>query len=586
MCGINGVWHSKQKINKTHFILSRDRLQHRGPDDAGLWFNEDENIGFGHRRLAFMDLSESGRQPMQTSDGSVIVTVNGEIYNYPELKNELEGKGYHFFSRSDSEVLLYAWQEWHTGMLKKLNGMFAFALYDKSRNEMLLARDRFGIKPLYYHRDAYNLIFASEIKAIINYAPELKTIRSESMADYFSYRYIPSPHSIYESIKKLEPASFLLIGENTDITEKYWTPPENTIRLPQPEITEKIHELLSRSVRMHTQSDVPVGAFLSGGYDSSAIVSLLHDNKIDANTYSIGFSNWENSEDRFAKLVAETFDMPHYSKIADRNHLEMLENLMQHYDEPIADISILPTWLVSQLASEQNKAVLSGEGADELFGGYTWHYENLLAQKQEAHIWRKNPSVSPFSVESYSRAMAMGHLRKPGLEQLFTGDFRNSIPEDSDWFYRQHASGKANANRFRRMDLRCFMGELVLTKVDRASMAHSLEVRVPFLENELADFMLRLSPKQIYKSGVQKFQLYQIIKNKLPREILERKKQGFVGPDRYYRSAEWYRGIISESKLVHDGIINQSELNHYLQNHMYWKLWKFAVLENWYKTWM
>ncbi|MFW5768042.1 MAG: asparagine synthase (glutamine-hydrolyzing), partial [Bacteroidota bacterium] len=373
MCGINGVWHSKQKINKTHFILSRDSMRHRGPDDAGLWFNEDESIGFGHRRLAFMDLSESGRQPMQTSDGSVIVTVNGEIYNYPELKSKLEGKGYRFFSRSDSEVLLYAWQEWHTGMLEKLNGMFAFALYDLKRNELLLARDRFGIKPLYYHRDADNLIFASEIKAIIKYAPELKTIRPESIADYFSYRYIPSPHSMYESIKKLEPASFLLIGNNAEITKKYWTPPENTIHLPQSVITEKIHELLNRSVRMHTQSDVPVGAFLSGGYDSSAIVSLLYDNKINANTYSIGFSNWKKSEDQYAKRVAEAFDMPHFSKIADRNHLEMLDKLMEHYDEPIADISILPTWLVSELASERNKAVLSGEGADELFGGYTWH---------------------------------------------------------------------------------------------------------------------------------------------------------------------------------------------------------------------
>ncbi|MFW5768298.1 MAG: asparagine synthase-related protein, partial [Bacteroidota bacterium] len=217
---------------------------------------------------------------------------------------------------------------------------------------------------------------------------------------------------------------------------------------------------------------------------------------------------------------------------------------------------------------------------------YTWHYENLLAQKKEAHIWHKNPSVPPFSVEAYSRAMAMGHIRKPGLEQLLTGDFRDSIPEDSDWFYRQNASGKPNANRFRRMDLRCFMGELVLTKVDRASMAHSLEVRVPFLENELVDFMLRLSPKQVYKSGVQKFQLYQIIKNKMPREILQRKKQGFVGPDRYYRSAKWYAGIISASELVADGIIRKSELKHYLDNHMYWKLWKFAVLENWYKRWM
>ena len=586
MCGINGAWHSDKTINEDQFIAMRDSMRHRGPDDAGVWYNTSKNLGFGHRRLAFMDMSESGRQPMESEDDRIVVTVNGEIYNYQELKSELESKGYSFFSRSDSEVILYAWQQWHTGMLEKLNGMFAFALYDNKTDELLLARDRFGIKPLYYHHSDNRFLFASEIKAIISYAPDLKQIRPASLADFFTYRYIPSPYTIYQDIHKLEPATYLLKHGNKTKVNTYWSPPEPSSKTKTKRIPDELENLFRRSVKMHTQSELPVGSFLSGGYDSSAIVSALYDNNITANTYSIGFSNWKGSEDKYASMVAGHFNMPHFSKTSEHSHLDLLNQLMQHYDEPIADISILPTWLVSEMASEKNKAVLSGEGADELFGGYTWHHENIEKNRWKNRLKPGKTSPAPFSVEAYNQAMAMGHLRSNGLNNLLTSDYADSIPADSDWFYRKHAGGAPNADRFRRMDLRCFMSELVLTKVDRASMAHSLEVRVPFLENKLVDYMLSLPHQQVYKRGVQKYRLQQIIKNKLPQEILQRKKQGFVGPDRYYRNAKWYAGIISESELVADGIIRKSEIKHYLNNRMYWKLWKFAVLENWYKTWM
>ncbi|MGC9332295.1 MAG: asparagine synthetase B family protein, partial [Bacteroidales bacterium] len=308
--------------------------------------------------------------------------------------------------------------------------------------------------------------------------------------------------------------------------------------------------------------------------------------KLKANTFSIGFTEWEDSEDQYARLVARHFDMPHFSKTADGSHLELMDTLMYHYDEPIADISIIPTYLVSELAASHNKAVLSGEGADELFSGYTWHYENMDALKKQKRWWQKNPEILPFSVEAYSRAMAMGHLRNHELSSLFTQEYIEYVPEDSDWFYRKYATGKPELDRFRKMDLRCFMSELVLTKIDRSSMANSLEVRVPFLENDLSDFMMKLPPHQVYKPGYKKYQLYMLIKNALPEQILKRRKQGFVGPDAYYQDKSWYRSLVNNSKLVDDKILNPETLNHYMNHESYWKLWKFAVLEHWYQQWM
>lgn len=585
MCGINGVWHKDKIIDKQAFTAMRDSMVHRGPDDAGTWIHSNNNLAFGHRRLAFMDLSGSGRQPMCSSDGKIVITVNGEIYNYPRLKHILEGKGHTFISHSDSEVIIHAWREWGFDMLPKLNGMFAFALYDTTTNSLILARDRFGIKPLYYHLTDNNLYFASEIKAILHYAPGLKIIRPQSLADYFSYRYVPSPYSIYQDIYKLEPGSFMFIKQGKSMVKKYHEFTGNKLHIKQKDITCNLHELFMQSVKIHTQSELPVGSFLSGGYDSSSIVYMLNESKVKANTFSIGFTEWEDSEDHYARMVADHFNMPHFSKTAKDGHLELLDKLMYHYDEPIADISIIPTYLVSELAASHNKAVLSGEGADELFSGYTWHYENMAALKQQKRWWQQNPDIPPFSVEAYSKAMAMGHLRNNELKSLFTDDYHDSIPRDSDWFYRQYATGNPDLDRFRKMDLRCFMSELVLTKIDRASMAHSLEVRVPFLENELSEFMMDLPPCQVYKAGYNKYQLYQLIKNALPKQILKRRKQGFVGPDSYYQNKDWYQHLINNSKLIADNILNPKTLDYYINYRSYWKLWKFAVLEHWYQRW-
>jgi asparagine synthase (glutamine-hydrolysing) len=589
MCGINGVWSKNRSIYLEPFDAMRDTLIHRGPDGAGSWIHPSGNIALGHRRLSFMDLSKEGAQPLVSKNKKVIATVNGEIYNYPELKNQLEQKGHSFKSGSDSELIIHGWEEWGKQLPKKLNGMFAFALWDEVEQCLFLARDRFGIKPLYYGINPEEFCFASEIKALIKWNPALKNIDFSQMANFFTYRYIPSPGTIYKDIYKLPPAHAMLLKHNLKAEVwKYWDLSFNKNTWRNTQILEQTNALLSHSVKTHTQSEVPIGSFLSGGYDSSAIVSYLRKNDITINTFCVGFKNWEQSEHQYAKIVADAMRMPFYSKILDQSSLDILPQLIQYYDEPIADISIIPTYQVSKLAAHYNKAVLSGEGADELFAGYTWHYENILKKKKQYFNLLKNTQhTEAFSVEAYSNAMAMGHLRHNELRALFHPDYHQKIPEDSDWFYTQnYRTDLKGLKRFQYMDIKCFMGELVLTKIDRASMANSLEVRVPFLDHNLVEFLFNIPTNRIYKKGYQKYLLNQILQKQLPKSILERKKQGFVGPDKYYHNHAWYQQIVEQSLLASNKILESKELNRLLENREYWKLWKFVVMEEWYRYWI
>jgi len=589
MCGINGVWLKDKVIDKHKFDIMRDTLIHRGPDGAGTIMAENEQLAFGHRRLAFMDLSDTGVQPMKSADSQIIITVNGEIYNYPELKNILEKAGHKFISGSDSEVIIHGWNEWGEKLPEKLNGMFAFALWDNKQKLLFLARDRFGIKPLYYYYNDNEFAFASELKALVEWNINIKDIDFSSMADFFTYRYVPSPKTIYKNVYKLPPAHCAIIKNvNTISLQEYYKLSDNIKLDKNLDIYRYVDDLLNNSVKKHMQSEVSVGAFLSGGYDSSALVSYLFRNNISVNTFSIGFKDWKQSEHQYAKIVAEKFNMPFSCKILDGESYGLLEKLVYHYDEPIADISIIPTYEVSKLAAEKNKAVISGEGADELFAGYTWHYENMNLQKQQGILnifYAKNNRA--FSLEAYSRAMAMGHLRLPELKELFKPDLHKYLPDDSDWFYRKHFKKEfSGLNSFRYLDIKCFMGELVLTKIDRASMANSLEVRVPFLENSLSENLFSLNEKVLYRNGHQKYLLKKIIEPYMPEEILNRKKQGFVGPDSYYFNKNWYAGIIETSVLISDEILQENVLDSWLKTEEYWKLWKFAIMEYWYRRWM
>jgi asparagine synthase (glutamine-hydrolysing) len=591
MCGINGIWNFKDKVNRDEFVSLRDLMKHRGPDGAGLYINQTGNIALGHRRLSLIDLSEAGSQPMSNEDKTVWITVNGEIYNYRKLRLELISKGHVFSSTGDSEIIIHGYEEWGTGILDKLKGMFAFCIYDKKKGIFFIARDRFGIKPLYYYHQNDVFLFASELKSIVGYHEFKKEVDPVSICNYLTYRYVPSPNSIWKNVNKLPPAHYMILREDQsyEITE-YWKLEAKNEHRTEQYLIEKTDDLLRGSIKGHLESDVQIGSFLSGGYDSSAIVYYMSLMNYPTKTFSIGFDNWDMSEHNFAGIVSEKYHTEQSVEILDKSSLDVIDNLVNFYDEPIADISIVPTFFVSKLASSKVKAVLSGEGSDEIFAGYTWHqyFETKSYFLDKINPLIKNMhGIKNYSVLDYANAMAMGLFDKINLEGIIGADYKPNIPENPFWFYKQHFKPEIGSIKsFQYLDVKTFMGELVLTKIDRASMANSLEVRVPFLDHELVEFLFSLPEKDYAKKNVQKFLLYENIKKSMPKEILNRKKQGFVGPDSYYMNIEWYRENLKNSQIVSSGLINGDKLNELIRNNDHWRLWKLLILEKWYRRWV
>ncbi len=590
MCGIVGHIKAKGTIDPLVFEPMIDLLAHRGPDGRGSHYNAEGNIAFGHRRLSFLDLGENGKQPFLNQDGNIWVSFNGEIYNYLELKEELRSR-FEFRTQTDTEVLLAAYQVWGIEFINKIKGMFAFALYDEKKKSLYLARDRFGIKPLYYGLPASNeLVFASELKSIRASKAFPKELNYSAISDYFVYRYIPSPKSIWKGIHKVPPAHYLKL-DLSDFSYKlheYWKLEASKNEISEAEMVTETNRLIDQSVREHLRSDVSIGSFLSGGYDSSALVAKMTQNFLSPNAFTIGFESWGASEHQYAKIVADHLKIPLDETIVDQSSLKEIDKMPIMYDEPIADISIIPTHLVSKLASYKNKAVFSGEGADELFGGYTWQHEYF--EKRYSKNWLqkiKKLISSENDLDFYSRSMAMGWFDQSELEQLLQPNLHASIPDDVHWFYKKHLNkGLSPMKRIQQLDIKCFMGELVLTKIDRASMYHSLEVRVPFLDHHLFEKIFSYPEETYIDPNQTKKLLYESIKKSLPASILKRKKQGFVGPDQYYMNISFYKQQLRNSKLVAFGIVNQSYIDQLLKRNYDWRLWKILVLEKWVGHWM
>lgn len=587
MCGIAGYINTKEQINELLFTEMVTTMAHRGPDDFGTYINKTHQVALGHRRLSFLDLTAAGKQPLSNQNKTVWITFNGEIYNYLELKKELETT-YTFTTETDTEVLIAAYQTWGIDFINKLKGMFAFGLYDEALNKLFLVRDRFGIKPLYYTQQNNTFIFASELKAIMASGVIPKKVDFSSFADYFVYRYIPSPKTIWQNVHKLPPAFYLELNTLTleFTTKEYWNLLANNSHQNKDQLANEINQILNQSVAEHTRADVPIGSFLSGGYDSSALVYYMKNLGQQPQTFSIGFSKWEKSEDLFAKIVAKHLNVENESVIADEESLRLVDIMANVYDEPIADISIVPTYMVSALARKKVKAVLSGEGADELFAGYTWQHEFM--QNNKAKNWFSTLfSPKKDTVSFYANAMAMGWFDATELRQLLHPSVHQYIPADVHWFYRKHFNKNLSPLKsIQYLDMKCFMGELVLTKVDRASMANSLEVRVPFLDHTLFEKVFAVNENDYYNSNQTKYLLYKNIKNHLPSQILARKKQGFVGPDSYYMNIDFYKKELANSALVKHNIINQKYIDDLLKETYNWKLWKILVMEKWFKRWI
>ncbi|MEX0813976.1 MAG: asparagine synthase (glutamine-hydrolyzing) [Chitinophagales bacterium] len=591
MCGIAGFI---SEINIEDDILEAvaDSLKHRGPDAYGVFNIPGSNTCMVHTRLSFFDLSDKGNQPMHFQELGLTISYNGEVYNFREIRKELEQKGYTFISDSDTEVVLKAWHAWGTKSIDRFKGMFAFAIYDSKNKKLHLVRDRFGIKPLYYTHQKNTFGFASELKALRASGLFQMDTDWSAVCDFMVYRYVPSPKSIYENVHKLPPAHYLEYDTvaNTTAIHEYWKLESGNKKDPKGELPAMVDEFLRKSVQRHSRADVPVGMFLSGGYDSSAIAAYLKQNNYPhAQAFSIGFENWERSEHQYAQIVANHLDIPLQSQLLDATSLDYVDEMPQVYDEPIADISIVPTYLVSKLARKNVKAVLSGEGADEIFGGYWWQkeYYRITHPKSIKGKIKQLINGKADPVKFYADAASMGEFNVDELKKLLHPDLHQYIPEDPLWFYRKHLKKEwSPLKQMQYMDIKCFMAELILVKVDRASMANSLEVRVPFLDHELFETIFSYHEDAYYKSEVKKYCLHENIKGKLPQSIINREKQGFVGPDQYYMKKDFYSKVFQQSKLKKQGTFSDDYLDHLMNKPYDWRKWKIAVMDKWFDKWM
>jgi asparagine synthase (glutamine-hydrolysing) len=539
MCGINGFnWKNKKLISEMN-----DSLKHRGPDGDGIFSNE--KLSLGQRRLAILDLSKKGAQPMTyKKDGhKIVITFNGEIYNFQALRKQLEIRGYEFNSDTDTEVVLASYLEWGANCVKKFNGMWAFCIYDHSKNMLFLSRDRAGKKPLYYYFDGDKLIFSSELKGILNHKIALK-INPEAIDLYLSMGFIPSPLSIYKNVFKIEPRQNLYFNiKNKKIKKEYYYLPKKYSPLyNRKKLIEECKKIMKDSVELRMISDVPVGAFLSGGLDSSAIVEQMSNftNARNLHTFSIGFREG-NDETNFAKLMKDALGTKHHHRyFVKRNFNELLTNIYNSFDEPFFDHSMFPSVPLSNMAKKEITVSLSGDGGDEVFGGYPRYQKALIIEK-----FGKIPLIiRKILVKILPNKNKLGEIREGmRLSLLKKEDFYSEARRE---IYKPLAYKKLMRTQLKRflnltdgnlteavimMDLYFYtVPDHFLTKTDRASMSESLEVRCPFLDCRFLDLAVKIPTRWKVSPFKTKILMRKILKDILPKKILRRKKEGFMPP--------------------------------------------------------
>ena len=575
MCGIVGIFNTRSKDGINESLLGRMNQSqfHRGPDEGGM--HMEPGVGLGHRRLSIIDLS-SGHQPLFNEDGSVVVVYNGEIYNFQELTVELQKLGHTFRTHCDTEVIVHAWEEWREACVERFRGMFAFAIWDRKHETLFLARDRLGVKPLYYALlPNGHFIFGSELKALLQH-PELSHERDPlAVEDYFAYGYIPEPKTILRNARKLPPAHTLTLTHGKPVPEprEYWDIPFEPIAgITEQQAIEELIERYRESVRIRMISEVPLGAFLSGGVDSSAVVALmagLSDKPV--NTCSISFGDPAFNEARFAEEVANQYKTNHRSEQVDPDDFHLIDKLVDVYDEPFADSSAIPTYRVCELARKHVTVALSGDGGDENLAGYRryrWHvYEQrmrkLLPQSVRGplfgllgrvypkadwapKIFRAKATLEALSwdaIEGFFHSVSV--LGDPLRNRLFTPAFKSELQGyravDVLYEHAKKAPTDNDLSRVQYLDMKTYLVGDILTKVDRASMANSLEVREPLLDHKVMEWISGLPPhfklrgregKYIFKKGLERY---------LSDNILYRPKQGFAVP-----LASWFRGVLAD----------------------------------------
>ncbi len=621
MCGICGIFEYERWTDIPAEVVHRmnQTMIHRGPDDGGVFAGP--GIGLGHRRLSIIDLA-GGHQPMSNEDGTVWVLLNGEIYNYPELRAELLQRGHKFATQSDTEAIVHFYEDYGEDCFARLRGMFAIALWDSKNRKVVLARDRVGKKPLFYAADGKRILFGSELKALLASNSLSREMDEQALSDYFSFGYIPAPKTIYRSVRKVMPGHYLVASASGVRETRYWDLSFNQVEeRSEPDWGERLRHELSEATRVRLMSDVPLGAFLSGGIDSSAVVAMMsHLMQRAVTTCSIGFNEEKYNEAEYALQVSRLFSTDHHVETVEPNAIEIVDKLAWHYDEPFADSSAIPTYYVSKIARRHVTVALGGDGGDESFAGYRRYkldyYENRLRDRVPASLrrsvfgplgrwypplaWAPRVFRAKSTFQSLSRSPLEGYFNsisyfRPGdKERLFTSDFRARLGnyESIDVFreYYDRADTEDPLSKIQYVDIKTYLTDDILTKVDRASMAVSLEVRAPMLDHKFLELAASIPSNLKLRNGKGKYILKKALEPTLPSEILYRQKQGFAIP-----LGDWFKRELKEMAYhviveTRDGILDQRFLGLIWDQHQkgYYDrsalLWATLMFRKWQAT--
>lgn len=615
MCGITGYF---GETDENILKKMTNALKHRGPDDQGYFINK--NIGLGHRRLSIIDLSDKGRQPIENEEGTIKLVFNGEIYNFQELRKDLISKGHKFRSQTDSEVIIHQYEENGIDCFKKFNGMFALAIWDENKEKLILSRDRYGQKPLYWTLINRNLIFASELKSVLLHPSVKKELNCLSLYRYFSFDYVPQSETIFKNIYKLANGSLLIFEDNKVEIKSYYDIELGNNNIGFSSAKNKLGKLLEDSVEKRLIADVPIGVFLSGGIDSSVITYFAKKQKEDIKTFSIGFSESSFDESSYAKQISDFLKTEHYhQEFKPKDLLDVIPEISEKLDEPFGDPSILPTYLLSKFTVKNVKVALGGDGGDELLMGYPNHQvQKIINLTKIAHLRAKGLSdlfekAFPVSEKNLTFSYkAKRYIHSLGFPVLYR-DFLNiggyiegvekmfnfKVDKKELFNFAQDFLGEYKDKKYLKkvnlLLMKYYLQDDILFKVDRASMYNSLEVRAPFLDFRLADFINSLPLEYKLKGLKTKYILKELMKDKLPDNIINRPKKGFGVP-----LSSWFKKdlkdyllkTLSKKEIEKTGLFDYSFIKKRIDEHLNNKrdnrkiLWNLVVFQNWARKYL
>lgn len=625
MCGICGIWHfaKEQPVLFSDIKRMCDTIVHRGPDDDGQFVSE--NAGIGMRRLSIIDLS-SGAQPIFNEDRSMAIVFNGEIYNHNDVRRDLMARGHHFRTKSDTEVILHAYEEYGADCPSHLNGMFAFAILDQRNCRLFMARDRLGIKPLYYYLDRDRLVFGSEIKAILQIPQVRRQVDLKALDHFLTFEYIPAPLSILKNIFKLEPGHFLLCEPGGVRIGRYWSFKYQSTGMDERTLCENLVDLLQDAVKIRLMSEVPLGAFLSGGLDSSSVVAMMCRSSSDpVKSFSIGFDDSTYNELPFARTIARHFHTEHYEEIITPDVTRLTERIIRQLDEPFGDFSVFPTFMVSEMARKHVTVVLSGDGGDELLAGYdTYLAERMARQYQKLPGFLRQGLIRPLVdlipptekkkglvnklkrfVEGAGLPAHLQHVRwmiflqQAEKSLLYSAALQNTLEGENPYDFIEQKFAAVTSDdpldQQEYVDITTYLVDDILVKVDRMSMANSLEARVPFLDYRLVEFAATIPSHLRLRGRRTKYLLKQAMRGILPEVILSRGKEGFSIPIKNWMKNELQPMLLdalSPDRLREHGYFNVTFIAKLIDDHLKGKenhshrLWALMVFQMWHDLYL